>query len=412
MNIDQKRNLTLIAVLVLCALVGSAWAGSERVLYQFKSPQDGQFLLNGVLLLHGKIYGVTYQGGSAGWGTVFELTHNKTGWSKKTLYNFTRGKDGGLPITEVTADKAGNLYGTTSEGGSPKACQRLVTDCGTVFMLTHRSDGWKETVIHDFNGKDGAYPEGNLVWDDAGNLYGTAAGGKSCGVECGDGIVFKLSRSGTGWKFTIIHRFTGGADGAGPGYLVRGSDGRFYGVTGAGGTHGYGTLFHLSPSGSRWSLTTLYSFTGGADGIGPSGQLLYSGGVFYGAMTDYGFGCGVVYRVALSSGVWQESVLYTFTNGADGCDPFGGVAMDNGSNLYGTAQGGQPGGGAGVIFKLTNSGGTWTESTAFDFNGADGSSPYSGLVWDDAGNLYGTTYYAGEECQSEGACGNVFEFTP
>jgi hypothetical protein len=194
---------------MILVLPGLAWAGSEQVLYQFKSPQDGQHLLNGVLLLNGKIYGVTYEDGTAGWGTVFELTNSKTGWTKKTLYNFTRGKDGGLPITELAADKAGNLYGTTTEGGSPKACQRLVTDCGTVFVLTHHSDGWKEAVIHDFNGKDGAYPEGNLVWDDAGNLYGTASGGKSCGVECGDGTVFKLARSATGWRLSTIHYFRG-----------------------------------------------------------------------------------------------------------------------------------------------------------------------------------------------------------
>ncbi len=314
---------------MILVLPGLAWAGSEQVLYQFKSPQDGQHLLNGVLLLNGKIYGVTYEGGTAGWGTVFELTNSKAGWTKKTLYNFTRGKDGGLPITELAADKAGNLYGTTTEGGSPTACQRLVTDCGTVFVLTHHSDGGKEAVIHDFNGKDGAYPEGNLVWDDAGNLYGTASGGKSCGVECGDGIVFRLSRSGAGWKFTIIHRFTGGADGAGPGYLLRDSDGSLYGVTGSGGAHGYGTLFRLSPSGSRWDLTTPCSFAGGAEGVGPSGEILHSGGVFYGAMTDYGFSCGLVYQVAPSNGTWQESALYTFSNGTDGCDPFGGVTMDS-----------------------------------------------------------------------------------
>jgi len=192
-RIQRTVRVLLIGFSLATALCAVAWAGSEQVLYQFKSPQDGQHLLNGVLLLNGKIYGVTYEGGTAGWGTVFELTRGKTGWTKKTLYNFTRGKDGGLPITELAADKAGNLYGTTTEGGSPKACQRLVTACGTVFVLTHHSDGWKEAVIHDFNGKDGAYPEGNLVWDDAGNLYGTASGGKSCGVECGDGTVFKLS---------------------------------------------------------------------------------------------------------------------------------------------------------------------------------------------------------------------------
>jgi uncharacterized repeat protein (TIGR03803 family) len=196
--------------------------------------------------------------------------------------------------------------------------------------------------------------------------------------------------------------------------MVRDSDGSFYGVIG-GGSYGYGGLFKLSPSRSRWVPTIFYSFTGGVDGLSPSGPLLYSGGAFYGTMWEgglYSYGYGVVYQVALSNGAWQESVLHTFTDGTDGCYPFGGVTMDSSGNLYGTAQGGAAGGGYGTIFELTNSGGTWTETTVFDFNGADGSTPYSGLVWDSLGNLYGTTDYAGSECQSQGACGNVFEFTP
>jgi uncharacterized repeat protein (TIGR03803 family) len=413
-RIHMTARVLLISFALAAAFSAAAWAGSEQVLYQFKSPQDGQHLLNGVLLLNGKIYGVTYEGGTAGWGTVFELTHHKAGWTKKTLYNFTRGKDGGLPITKLAADKAGNLYGTTIEGGSYLGgCPgEGGAGCGVVFKLTRGLGRGKLTVIHRFNGEDGANPEGNLVWDDAGNLYGTAAGGKSCGVECGDGVVFSLSPPGTAWKYAVIHRFTGGSDGAGPGYLLRGSDGSLYGVTGGGGAHGNGTLFKLSPSGRRWSLTTLYSFTGGAEGTGPSGPLLLSGGVFYGTMWDYGYACGVVYQVARSNGTWQESVLHSLADDGDGCYPFSGVTMDSYGNLYGTDQGGSVGGGYGTIFKLTNSGGTWTESTAFDFNGVDGDTPYSGLVWDAAGNLYGTTYYAGAECQSEGACGNVFEFTP
>jgi uncharacterized repeat protein (TIGR03803 family) len=407
----------LIALAAILVLPSLAWAGSEQVLYQFKSPQDGQFLLSGVLLLNGKIYGVTYGGGTSGAGTVFELTHNKTGWTKETLYNFTRRKDGGLPVTELAADKAGNLYGTATQGGSYLSGCPVAggVGCGVVFKLTRRSGHWKLTVIHKFNGKDGSNPAGNLVWDDVGNLYGTSFGGKSCGIECGYGTVFKLSRSGTSWKLSTIHFFRG-PDGASPVSLFRDSKGNLYGSTGGGGKYGNGTVYKLSPSGNRWTLTTLYSFTGGADGNGPSqAAVLYTGAAIYGTTVDgglYSYGYGVVYEVALSNGTWQESVLHTFTGGDDGSYPCGGVTMDSNGNLYGTAQGGEVNGGHGVIFKLTNFGGTWTESTVFDFNVVDGDSPYSDLVWDASGNLYGTTYYGGAECQSQGACGNVFEFTP
>jgi uncharacterized repeat protein (TIGR03803 family) len=413
-RIHRTARILLIGFALPAALCATSWAGTEQVLYQFKSPQDGQFLSSGVLLLNGKIYGVTYGGGTNGWGTVFELTHNKAGWSKKTLHNFTRGKDGGLPITELTADNAGNLYGTTIEGGSYlNGCPVVgLVGCGVVFKLTRRSGHWEFSVIHKFNGKDGATPEGNLVWDDAGNLYGTASGGKSCGIECGYGTVFKLSPSGRSWRLSTIHFFHG-LDGNSPVSLFRDSKGNLYGSTGGGGKYGpgYGTVYKLSPTGNRWTLTTLYSFTGGAGGNGPSqAPVLYTGGAIYGTTVDGGtyiYG-GVVYQLTPTNGVWQESVLYSFTNGTDGSNPWGGVTMDANGNLYGT----NLGGGYGIIFKLTNSGGAWTESTAFDFNGVDGSSPYAGLVWDATGNLYGTTYYSGSECQSQGACGNVFEFTP
>jgi uncharacterized repeat protein (TIGR03803 family) len=406
-----KRSLapSLRAFAMALILAAPAWAGSEQVLYQFKTQRDGFRPLSGVLLLHGKIYGATDDGGRSrdgGDGTIYELTETKSGWARKTLHNFTRGRDGGLPITDLTADKAGNLYGSTTEGGSQKACEKLVTNCGTVFRLSRTSAGWKETVIHDFKGKDGALPMGNMVWDDAGNLYGTAAsGGKSCGVECGNGTVFKLSPSGKGWEFETIHFFNG-ADGGGPMSLFRDNAGNLYGSTGGGGAYGYGTVYELSPSGKGWTLTTLYSFTGGADGSGPYGPVLYKNGVIYGTTVDGGASgfYGTVYQLKHSNGAWQESVLYSFMSGDDGSYPCCGVVMDVEGNLYGTTEGD-------TIFKLTNSGGQWTESTAFSFNGSDGSTPYSRLVWDSQGNLYGTTAYGGNYC-GDGGCGTVFKFTP
>jgi len=383
-------------------LTASAWAGNEQVLYQFQTVQDGYLPLSGVLLLNGKIYGATEEGGSSGeWGTIYELAPTKSGWTKKTLHNFTRGRDGGLPVTDMTADKSGDLYGSTTEGGSQKACY----ECGTVFRLSRTSAGWKETVIHDFRGKDGASPMGNMVWDDVGNLYGTAVGGgKSCGVECGNGTIFKLSPSGNGWKFETIHFFSG-PDGQSPMSLFRDSKGNLYGSTSGGGAYGYGTVYRLSPAGKGWALTTLYSFTGGADGSGPYGPVLYKDGVIYGTTVDGGASglYGTVYQLKQSNGVWQESVLYSFESGADGSYPCCGVAMDSKGDLYGTTEGD-------TIFKLTNSGGQWTKSNAFSFDGNDGREPNSDLVWDSHGNLYGTTAYGGN-C-GDGGCGTIFRFTP
>jgi len=188
--------------------------------------------------------------------------------------------------------------------------------------------------------------------------------------------------------------------------LFRDSDGNLYGITEGGGQYDYGTVYKLSPSGKSWTLTTLYSFTGGADGKSPYGPVLYKNGAIYGT-TLYGgaYNSGVVYQLKQSNGVWQQSVLYSFAGLADGEYPWGGVTMDSKGSLYGTAEAGPTE--FGMIFKLTNSGGTWTESVAFGFNDTDGSAPLSDLVWDTRGNLYGTTEYGGC-CE----LGTVFKFTP
>ena len=390
----------LIGLFSIMAFAASAWGGSEQVLHQFQSQQEGFRPLSGVLLLHGKIYGAANQGGKSRDqdGTIYELTQTQSGWSRKTLHNFTGGRDGSLPITDLTADNAGNLYGMTTQGGRP-ACY-AGSGCGVIFKLTRGTGGWKESEIHYFDEKDGSYPMGNLVWDAAGNLYGTATGDISS-----SGTVFKLSPSGTGWKLTTIHRFRG-TDGGGPGSLFRDKQGDLYGSTGGGGAYGYGTVYRLSPSGKNWNLTTLYSFTGGTDGSLPYGPVLYKNGTIYGT-TLYGGASrvfGTVYQLKSTNGVWHESVLYSFQSGSDGSYPCCGVVMDSKGNLYGTTEGD-------TIFKLTNSGGQWTKSNAWSFDGRDGSEPGSRLVWDSHGNLYGTTAYGGNYC-GDGGCGTVFKFTP
>jgi len=406
----------MVAALTV-VLATSAWAGSEKVLYQFMSNQDGYTPLTGVLLMKGKIYGTTEQGGTPEWGTVYELKHTQSGWTKTTIYTFpnrkpgrNRTKHGVLPLSELTKDEVGNLYGTTTQGGDLRYSYNA--GCGVVYELTPGPKGWKQTVLHQFHLKDGCGPSGELVWD-GGSLYGTAGSGgdTACGGGYGCGTVFKLSRSGAGWKFTTLHTFHG-SDGGGPLSLMRDSKGNFYG---SGGTGTYGTVFKLSPSEGRWRFTSLYRFTGGADGNEPYGAVVFDkDGAIYGTTVNGGmYGLGVVYKLTPSKPSWTETVLHSFAGGQDGKYPYSNMLFDSQGNLYGTASAGGGSCDCGAIFKLTNSGGTWTESLAYSFDGSDGYVPYGDVIWDATGNLYGTTSASGAFCNGDqSGCGNVYEFTP
>jgi uncharacterized repeat protein (TIGR03803 family) len=246
------------------------------------------------------------------------------------------------------------------------------------------------TVLFSFNGGDGASPQAGLIMDAQGNLYGTTWAG---GV--GWGTVFKLDPSG---KETVLHSFTDNfSDGASPfGSVIMDAAGNLYGTTYVGGGHGYGTVFKLEPSGTE---TVLHSFTDGADGSLPSGNLIMDAdGNLYG-VADYGgnsscsnvghpSGCGTVFKLAPSGTL---TVLYSFTGGSDGADPSGGLIMDATGNLYGTTWGGGAYG-YGTVFKLDSSG---KETVLHSFQSSDGSGPSSGLIMDAKGNLYGTTYSGG-----------------
>jgi uncharacterized repeat protein (TIGR03803 family) len=312
--------------------------GNETVLHSFTGSPDGADPLAGLVRdKTGNLYGTTAGGGASGYGTVFKVDQR----GKETvLYSFTNSPDGAYPYAGLVRDKAGNLYGTTTGGGS--------SNVGTVFKVDPTG---KETVLHSFTYLDGAAPYAPLVRDKAGNLYGTTSyGGSACFPPSGCGTVFKLDTSG---KETVLYSFTGSPDGAYPyAGLVRDKAGNLYGTTQEGGSSGYGTVFMVDLTGKE---TVLYSFTNSPDGAYPfAGLVRDKAGNLYGT-TVYGgdspcLGCGTVFMVDTSG---NETVLHNFTNSPDdGAHPYAGLVRDKACNLYGTTING----GFfyfGTVFKLT-----------------------------------------------------------
>lgn len=404
-KISFRTNFLVAAASVM--LVGTtAWAGTETVLHAF-TYSEGNDPNGGVIFdSAGNLYGTTVHDGFWGYGVVFELAPSTEGWTYSTIYTFTGGVDGSYPSSPLVFDAAGNLYGTTfgAYGNGD----------GTVFKLTPSAEGapWKFSLLHTFaGGKDGSEPEGQLVFDRAGNLYGlTYTGGRYYA-----GIVFELTPTNTGpWKETLVHTLTGCDDGALPVALTMDAAGNLYGATLFGGgacfPNGYGMVFELSPVSGGWKERVLHYFTGKIDGGLPQALAFDSSVHLYGAAglggnrTYCTQGCGLIFRLTPSSdGVWHESVLHNF-NGGNGLGP-GTLLFDHQSNLYGSACCGG-GVGWGLVFSLAADQ-NWAETVLYDFNNTtDGGGPAGPLVLDGAGNLYGTATNSGA------GYGVVFEVTP
>jgi uncharacterized repeat protein (TIGR03803 family) len=333
----------------------------------------------------------------------------------KVLHTF-HGPDGNSPVGVLARDPAGNLYGTTSDGGVGK-CGKI--RCGTAFKLDKTG---KQIWLHSFNGANGNDPFAGLRRDAAGNLYGTTAfgGGTTCNNSLGCGTVFKLNAMG---KETVLYKFTGQPDGNIPAsLLVRDSEGNLYGTTGSGGANDLGSIFKVAKTGEE---TVLYSFTGSSDGCNPeAGVIRDAAGNLYGVAFQGGIGfCnsgyGVVYKLDTAGTL---TVLHSF-GGADGAYPVSVLLFDKAGNLYGTTEeGGNSscgGTGCGVVFELSpQSDGTWTEAVLYAFCSVsgctDGEEPGFGpLVRDAAGNIYGTTYFGGDSRNCNGGtCGVAFKLDP
>jgi uncharacterized repeat protein (TIGR03803 family) len=276
-----RKSLLTVKLLAFVLAAAALQAQTLTVLHRFHRHGDGGFPYDSVLRTAGQFYGTTSEGGSFGYGTVFELTPEG---QERVLHSFW-GADGRGPTGSLVRDSAGNLYGTTGRG--------------TVFKL---GAAGKLTVLYAFTGgTDGGQPEGGLLRDHAGNLYGTTTGGGdlNCQFGLGCGVVFKIAPNG---KETVLYAFTGGQDGVQPsGDLIRDRAGNFYGVTEFGGTSSDGILFEVTPSGKE---TVLYTFTGGANGQGPSGLVRDAKGNFYGITGSggdlsgcNGAGCGLVFKL-------------------------------------------------------------------------------------------------------------------
>jgi len=277
---------------------------------------------------------------------------------------------------------------------------------GMAALATPRAQGQAFSVIYSFTGaSDGANPLAGFIIDRLGNLYGTASSGGSSGA----GVVFELSPTG---HETVLHNFTGGTDGANPeSRLVADKAGNLYGTTYSGGISNSGTVFEVTRKGQE---SVLYSFKGGADGASPiAGLAIDKAGNLYGTTTAGGAGGnGTVFKLSVpvvTGGAWTEDLLYSFGTGTDGTIPVGGVTLDAYGDLYGTTSAGGTYG-YGTVFQLKRSASTWTENILHDFAmGNDGGVPYSGLVWDATGSLYGASTEGGGEAGSGG--GTVFELT-
>jgi uncharacterized repeat protein (TIGR03803 family) len=354
----------------------------------------------------GNIYGTTVLGGDFGSGTVFQISPTPNGWVHTLLYSFTGGADGGEPYKGVTLDRDGNLYGTAVTGGSG-SCEG---GCGVIYKLINRKGTWTQKVIHAFTGgDDGSGPGSRVTVDRAGNVYGMTPTGGAFGL----GTIYHIRPpSSVASSFNVIHAFTGGADGSSgsAGRMIL-HDGHLYGAATTGGSNGSGVVFELTlrPLGG-WDFRTIYTFQGQPDGSFPYGALLFDGsGNVYGT-TYYGGanGIGAVYKLSPQPvGEWTEEVIYSFQEGTDGNSPISNLVFDKAGNLYGTTSEG--GLGSGAIFKLSPGGaGNWTETIVHAFAGPpDGGFSYNGMVVDVLGNFYGATVHGGE---NDDGC--VYKFTP
>jgi uncharacterized repeat protein (TIGR03803 family) len=413
--------VTIALIVILMLAPGASAAAKYKVIHQFtgsdgSDPHDTAFVFDAA----GNLYGSTGLGGAYGNGAVFELTPNADGtWTESVLYSFTGGSDGASPWAGVIFDASGNLYGGACNGGDYGA--------GLVFMLTPNSSGtWTQSVLYSFTGgDDGGGACNPLVFDSAGALYGTAGGG-----PYGEGVVFKLTPNSDGtWTESVLYSFQTATD-SNPNDLVFDASGNLYGTTnGEHYSYGCGLAYELipQPDGS-WQYKLLHHFDwndrvgyspGGSAVVFDQAGSLYSA-TAHGALSGKGctwLDCGTVFKLTPdSNGKWREHVLYRFKGGRDAEQATAGVVFDAAGNIWGTTLHGGSGpcsdfwggSGCGTVYELTPNGhGRWRERVVHRFRGPAGGNPWGGLVIHD-GKIYGPASGEG----TSGSNGSVFEITP
>lgn len=397
---------SLVTFLFTLTLIAGAQAQTVETIYTFDAAAgEGSLPYSGLIAdAAGNFYGTTGDGGAHSLGTVYRLSPNSSGGFTHTiLYSFKGGStDGAGPHASVFRDSAGNLYGTTVNGGiSASTCNdggiSSPGSCGVIFKLTPTSTGqWTETVLHRFSGADGGNPFSGLIRDAAGNFYGTTLGGGSHAL----GVVFKLNLTSTGWKETVLHNFAGGTDGALPFLdcttLARDASGNLYGSTYKGGTANAGIVFKLSPPATTtttaWTEKILYTFKGGSDGSEPfTGVILDKSGNVYGTTTFGGSGGnngGILFKLTAANG-YAKSVLHNFNRLTDPAEDFpNGLTFDAGGNLWGLTEY--------ALFKLSPETNGWTETFVFNWGQTPGwGTAFTPLIVDSHGVLWGTDTWGG-----------------
>lgn len=461
-QLPMSRWQTILAAAITLALpfVQAAHAQTYSVLHTFTGGIDGATPYGGLTWDGGaNFYGTATQGGytgthcyslffsyANGCGTVFRLHRSGSSWTFSTLYEFRGGMvDGNFPTASITIGRDGTLYGTTWDGdyNGQRGCENTNTPygCGIVFNLRPPASAcktalcfWTETISYSFPGTNdggGAGPGlGQLVFDQAGNLYGT-----NWNAQGNTGEVFQLVPSLSSWTIGKVWVNNDGQGSSTPGFITNGvtfdSAGNLYGISKLGPNdgsycfmgryfNGCGTIFQLIPNSSGWNADIIYTFTDGEDGKYPiAGLVADASGDLYGTTSADGVGGGgVIFQLAKSGETWTYNVINSLPSGNSqslcyfvpgaGCSgPWGTLLLDPAGNLYGATYSG----GTyqyGNVFKLTKSNGSWTYADIYDFTaGSDGANPIGPLILDGNGNLFGTTANGGAD-----GYGVVFEITP
>jgi len=434
---------SLLAFAAVMSLAAGAHArnAQDLVLYRFAGGSDAAQPEAGLIAdAAGNLYGTTSAGGGigcggSGCGTVFQLSPQQGGgWIETILHTFQGGTDGADPDAPLVADADGNLYGSTSLGGSDNCGSG--SGCGTVFRLTLRKGAWTEAVLYSFTTKSrssrGANSRGpeivkpdvwapnGVAFGNDGNLYGFASLGGRCDVmgflESCYGGAFKLrkpSRSRGAWHESVIYRARNALASGPEGPPIFDSSGHLYGLAVSGN---YGRVFALQPPSGKgmWTASTLYTFEGGSDGGYPAPGLVFDArGNLYGATAGYRSLAGNVFELTPEQPArWHETPLFTFANATDGSTPAAAPILAANGDIYGlTEAGGQNN--LGVAYELAAQNGGWSETVLYSFaGGSDGATPEGSLLAAD-GTLYGVTLAGGNGgCFDDAGCGTVFAVAP